>query len=88
MTYTHRHLVEIAFNDQAETDTDRKQLLLQSHCDLYKRGVVYLELKPTMCGVNLGKACISQFHRCIGACNTYKQKCSFCEQQALQCLSS
>jgi len=88
MTYTHRHLLEQQLGPQIGEEGSG-QVLLQSHCDLIKRGVVQTEPLPALCDSSIShdaQACIAQFHRCIGACPSYMKDCPVCERKAERCL--
>jgi len=88
MTYTHRHLLEQHLGPQIGEEGGG-QILLQSHCDLIRRGVVQTEPLPALCepSVSLDAlACIARFHRCVGACGTFMSDCPVCERKAERCL--
>jgi len=88
MTYTHRHLLEQQLGAQA-VKQDSEQILLKSHCDLIKRGVVRTEPLPESCqplAPQEVQICIAEFHRCIGTCGTFMRDCPPCEKRAERCL--
>ena len=88
MSYTHRHLLEQQLGPQIEEEGSG-QVLLQSHCDLIKRGVVQTEPLPALCDPSVpldAQVCIADFHSCIGACGTFMSDCPVCEPKAARCL--
>jgi hypothetical protein len=88
MTYTHRHLLEQQLGAELGKQ-DSEQILLQSHCDLIKRGVVRTEPLPESCqplAPQEVQICIAEFHRCIGSCGTFMRDCPPCEKRAERCL--
>ncbi len=88
MTYTHRHLLEQQLGAQTG-EQGSGPILLQSHCDLIKRGVVQTKPLPALCEPSVSldaQACIARFHRCVGACGTFMRDCPVCERKAARCL--
>ena len=86
MIYTHRHLVIHQLNNPEPSW--RYKLLVQSHCDLIKRGIVTAS-KTQACLNTLETSterCMAEFHTCISQCATLKQRCKLCENQAQICL--
>lgn len=87
MTYTHRHLLEQQLGPQLG-DISSGGVLMQSHCDLIRRGVVDSEL-PAQCESEPSleqQACMAKFHRCVGVCPTFLKDCPVCERKAELCL--
>jgi len=87
MTYTHRHLLEQQLGSQVG-DINSGQVLILSHCDLIRRGVVDSEL-PAQCEPEPSleqQACMAKFHSCIGLCATFMKGCPVCERKAERCL--
>ena len=93
MTYTQRQLLDISLNsllnENNESLLKRRELLLNSHCDLIRRNVVHAKADYPACPKSQqdNRFCISDFHQCIAKCPSFKRNCPPCEQQALQCLS-
>lgn len=88
MTYTHRHLLEQHLSPQLG-DLSSGDVLMQSHCDLIRRGVVDSGL-PSQCEPEPSieqQACVARFHRCVGECPTFLKDCPVCERKALKCLN-
>ncbi|MEH6358602.1 MAG: hypothetical protein V7745_06405 [Pseudomonadales bacterium] len=88
MAYTHRHLLEQRLGPQIEEEGS-EQILLQSHCDLIRRGVVQTNPLPALCKPPVShdaEVCIARFHRCVGACGTFMKDCPVCEPKAALCL--
>lgn len=89
MFYTHRHLLEIELGEQTQANENQRSLLLQSHCDLIRRGIVHADQPPAVCQSPAGdlvRQCVAEFHHCIGSCGTFKSNCPSCEYYADQCL--
>lgn len=87
ITYTHRHLLEQQLGSQVG-DINSGGVLMQSYCDLIRRGVVDSELPP-QCepGPNLEQqTCMARFHRCVGVCPIFLKDCPVCEFKAERCL--
>jgi len=88
MAYTHRHLLEQHLGPQIGEEGSG-QVMLKSHCDLIKRGVVQTKPLPALCDPSVpleAQACIARFHRCVGACGTFMKDCPVCERKAVRCL--
>jgi len=88
MAYTHRHLLAQQLGAQIGEEGSGP-VLLQSHCDLIRRGVVQTEPLPALCEPSVSheaQACIAWLHRCIGACGTFMSDCPVCERKAVRCL--
>lgn len=93
MAYTHQHLLEQHLLEQhlgAQIGEEGSgQVLLQSHCDLIRRGVVQTAPLPALCAPSVpheAQGCIAWFHRCVGACGTFMSDCPVCEPKAARCL--
>ena len=91
--FTQRELINEQLKDPAEMNTEVRDTLLNSYCDLIAQGAIYVsqDNRPQQCQIdslsNKQRHCAYNYHICIKTCPLTTDDCQPCIKRTRRCLS-
>jgi len=91
--FTQRELINEQLKDPAEINTEVRDALLNSYCDLIAQGAIYVsrDNRPQQCQIDRlsikQRHCAYNYHICIKTCTLTTDDCQPCIKRTRKCLS-
>lgn len=90
--YTQHQLLAIELEESQVINQPRRELLVNSYCDLVTRKAIFTSHQPSICAESnridknpVTSRCVANFHRCIKTCDLRSNDCRVCEAVATEC---
>ena len=91
--FTQRELINEQLKDPADINTEVRDALLNSYCDLIAQGAIYVsrDNRPQQCQIDRlsikQRHCAYNYHICIKTCPLTTDDCQPCIKRTRRCLS-